>query len=333
MAKKAKAELTPEQLEAKKIKKQRRSERWTKFWAIVLALVLVAGVCFGAKTMATKAAADAQQQEETTDANNNAAPVNNNTTPANNTTPDNNTTPADNNTTPADNNTTPADNSGNNGGEQQPQQSPAQIINAAMAAAEGAGYTWSRTGNISNLKVPFQNMLKGVLESKNTTLEAVVGGFLGAKGNTETVTRGKGETPKNEEGTDTYYHWDQYKIIKTSVTDDDLKGLQVNGNQYTFTLDPVVNPEAGNSGFSRFTNDFVTLDMINTELAGQNVGIKVDAMTATYGPMNVTMTIENGKVTALHYEYVANVNPLQLLGVIKATGDMKVVADYTNFQY
>jgi hypothetical protein len=45
------------------------------------------------------------------------------------------------------------------------------------------------------------------------------------------------------------------------------------------------------------------------------------------------MTIENGKVTALHYEYVANVNPLQLLGVIKATGDMKVVADYTNFQY
>ena len=278
MAKKEKRELTPEEkaekLEKKLKKRKLFGDTFFKALAVILTLALifsVAYIAFSRPVILTETKYVAGTTGGTV-----APSTGGNTTPAN-TTPSNGGS-----TTPSDNggSSTPAD----NGGSSTPSEtkSAAQIINEAMAAAEGAGYTWSRTGNISNLKVPFQNMLKGVLESKNTTLEAVVGGFLGAKGNTETVTRGKGETPKNEEGTDDYYHWAQYKIIKTSVTDDDLKGLQVNGNQYSFTLDAVVNPEAGNSGFSRFTNDFVTLDMINTELAGQGVNIKVDAMTATY---------------------------------------------------
>ena len=42
----AKKVLTPEQAEIKAIKKAKKSENWTKFWAIALALVLTIGVVF-----------------------------------------------------------------------------------------------------------------------------------------------------------------------------------------------------------------------------------------------------------------------------------------------
>jgi proline racemase len=58
-------------------------------------------------------------------------------------------------------------------------------------------------------------------------------------------------------------------------------------------------------------------------------------MKATYGPMHVDMTIENGKVTSLKYHYTASVNPLALkvLITINGTGTLEVDASYTNFQY
>ncbi len=42
----AKKVLTPEQAEIKALKKAKKSENWTKFWAIALALVLTIGVVF-----------------------------------------------------------------------------------------------------------------------------------------------------------------------------------------------------------------------------------------------------------------------------------------------
>ena len=140
----------------------------------------------------------------------------------------------------------------------------------------------------------------------------------------------------NEEGTDTYYHWDHYKIIPTSVTADDLKNLQVNGNNYSFDLDACQNPAPGSAGFSRFTNDYVTLEEVNAEIKANVSVVSVSDMTATFGPMHVDMTIENGKVTALSYSYSASVNPMNLKAAIvpiKANGAMQVQASYSNFQY
>ena len=346
MAKKEKPELTPEQLEAKKIKKQRRSEGWTKFWAVVLALVLVCGVAFGAKTLAGKAVEKAKEEaaSQQADIENSGTPA---VTPGANTNTNTTPTPA----APADNNNAaPADNSGsndaapadNNGGDAAPASNDpatvAGIINNAMAAAANAGYTWSRTGNITELNVPSKDTLNKIINgvSEGSTVDSVVGGFLGAKGNTETLTISAGQTPMNEEGTDKYYHWDHYKIIPTSVTAEDLQNLQVNGNEYTFTLAACQNPSPGSAGFSRFTNDYVTLDEVNTEIKANVSVVSVSDMTATFGPMNVKMTIENGKVTALHYDYAASVNPMNLKATIipiSANGAMQVSADYTNFKY
>ena len=354
MAKKEKPELTPEQLEAKKIKKQRKSERWTKFWAIVLALALVAGVSYVAKDMGSKALQAAKDEmASNASADNSGTPTvtpgtNTNTTPTPGT--NTNTTPTqpsgDNNSAaPADNggsnDATPAD-SGDNGGSEAPASNDpatvAQTINAAMQAASGAGYSWQRTGNLTELNVPSKDALNKIIGgvSEGATVESVVGGFLGAKGNTESLTIAPGQTPMNEEGTDTYYHWDHYKIIATSLTGDDLKNLQVNGNNYSFDLDACQNPAPGSAGFSRFTNDYVTLEQVNSEIAANIKGVSVSEMTATFGPMHVEMTIENGKVTALSYSYGASVNPLKLKALvlnINASGAMQVQASFSNFQY
>jgi hypothetical protein len=340
MAKKEKRELTPEEkaekLEKKLKKRKLFADTFFKAVAIFLTLALVFSVAYIAFSRPLPIRQQiVKQGSGTTPA---AAPsTGGNTTPS---TPSGGTTPS----TPSGDNggSTPATpaNSGDNGGSETPAetQSAAQVINAAMAAAANAGYTWQRTGTLNNLNVPSKDALNKIIGgvSDGATVESVVGGFLGAKGNTESLTRGPGQTPMNEEGTDTYYHWAQYQIIPTSVTDDDLKNLQVNGNNYSFDLDACQNPAPGSAGFSRFTNDFVTLEMVNTEIANNIKGVSVSEMTATYGPMHVDMTIENGKVTALSYSYVANVNPLKLKALvlnINGSGDMSVQASYSNFQY
>ena len=343
MAKKEKRELTPEEkaekLERKLKKRKLFGDTFFKALAVILTLALifsVAYIAFSRPVIITQT-----EYVGGTGNGGSSASSSSSTTPAS-TTPSSSSS----STTPAstDNNggsSTPASTDNNGGSDapaDQPQASVAQTINQAMEAAANAGYTWSRTGVLNSLNVPAKSILNGIIGavSKGSTVESVVGGFLGAKGQTESLDVAKGQTPMNEEGTDTYYHWDQYKIIATSVTDDDLKNVQVNGNNYSFDLEAVVNPEAGNSGFSRFTNDYVTLSMIQQEIAKQ-VGDKVtvSSMNATYGPMHVDMTIENGKVTALKYSYNASVNPLSLKAglSINGTGDMSVQASYSNFKY
>ena len=55
----AKKVLTPEQAEIKALKKAKSSDNWTKFWAILLALVLTVGIVFLGQSAAKDAVAAA----------------------------------------------------------------------------------------------------------------------------------------------------------------------------------------------------------------------------------------------------------------------------------
>lgn len=221
--------------------------------------------------------------------------------------------------------------------------SAVDTINSAMAKAAGASYKWTRTGRITeavdvgNATGTLDKIISGV--DPNANLNSVIGGFLGAKGDTVSIDVKAGQTPPdpNEPDKDCY-HWAQYALKQSKLTADDLQNLNVSGNNYSFDLNQVKNPEADNSGFSRFTNDFVTLSMISEEVSklipGGAVGVK--DMDADYGPCHVEMTIEDGKLTSMKYNYTAKVNSLGvkvLFATTKGTGAFEVKAEYSNFSY
>lgn len=219
--------------------------------------------------------------------------------------------------------------------------SAVEAINAAMAKAAGASYKWTRTGKITQ-KVDvgkatslLNNAISGV--DPNANLDSVIGGFLGAKGDTVSIDVKAGQTPPdpNEPEKDCY-HWAQYALKASKVTADDLQNLNVSGNKYSFDLEQVKNPTADSSGFSRFTNDFVTIDMVTTEVKALLPIVTISDMDADYGPCHVEMTIEDGKLTSMKYSYDANVNSLGVkiaLITAKGTGGIHVDAEYSNFSY
>ncbi len=213
---------------------------------------------------------------------------------------------------------------------------PYDVINTAMEEASKAGYFWQRTGKLDNLNVPSKDALNKIINgvSEGSTVDSVIGSYLGI--GSQSLTISPGQNPKNKDGTDTYYHWEQYKIIPSMLTSYDLRNLQISGNNYSFVINPCVNPTFASSGFSRFTNDYVTTDLMNNEIKQNISGISVNEMSSTYGPTYVDMTIKDGRITYLHYDYSANINPLSLKALvlnIKATADYTVSATYSNFNY
>ena len=198
MAKKEKIQLTPEEIEAKKI---RRSNGWTRFWAIVVALALTAGVFAFARTQGIKASegtevTTSESGENSNSGNNNSSNTNNNSaTPVNS-----NTNSNTNNNSSSDNNSAaPADNSGNSAAPAGANDaaSVADLINKATAAAVNAkaGYDWERHCTVENIDVGSSlatNALNSIIHivDSNADLNSVVGGFLGRGDKQETVPKG-----------------------------------------------------------------------------------------------------------------------------------------------
>ena len=309
----AKEVLTPEEIAEKKI---RRSNGWTRFWAIVLALVLV-----GASTaFATKKAGDANAEAAAKQAElaSQYAAANAN---AGNTQSWN-----EGETGGGNDPTTPASNEA---------EEAAKAINAATAAAATAGYEWKRTSeytqpiDVGNATETLNKVIHMV--DANASLDSVVGGFLGI---------GKKDA-KIEKGKDAAecigYHGENYKLKATSLKASDLKNLKVEDGKYTFTLEDTTNlVKDGSTSLSRLTDDIVTLEEISSEIKAQVSVVDVNSLDAKYSNIKVEAVITDGKLVSMTYSYDAAVSKLALkaLGIsITGKGAMHTEASYTNFVY
>ena len=314
----AKEVLTPEEIAEKKV---RRSNGWTRFWAIVLALVLVGGSTFFAKGQATKANEEAAQKqaeyEEKLAANMNAGGAQS-------------WDDGSGNGSAGDDAAAPASNEA---------EEAAKAINAATATAATAGYDWERNAKMTNLDVggaTFTNILNGIIQGvdPNANLQSVVGGFLGAGGEQpKKATVKKGGNPAEDIG----YHGESYKLKATSLKASDLKDLTVNGDTYTFTLADANTPKKdGSSALSRLTDDIVIKEEVTSEIQAQ-VGnaVSVTGLDCVYRNIKVEAVITDGKLVKLTYSYDAEVTDLALkAGVtIHGKGAMSATATYSNFVY
>lgn len=353
----AKKVLTPEQQEIKAMKKAKKSQNWTKFWAIVLALVLTLGIAFagvsqGKKNTPETAPAAGEQGSGTgsgsyddqgsSSGDSYVDPGSSDSgDPA---TPDNSADPAD-PATPAgpsdsgDKGDAPAADTG-----AKSEAEVAALINKVTgeAVAQKVGYDWKRDCSVKDVDVgrltsALNALINGI--SKGDDVNSVVGGFLGNGSKQETVPKGQTlatmEKTKDDGTKEKVYHGENYTLKATQLKAEDIKNLKISGDTYSFDIPDCTNPlRNGNTGLSRFTNDIVIREEVESEIKGFTDKVSVPALTANYKNIKATVTIKDGKLVELKYSFYADAALDVKLGfTIKGTGNLTTQASYTNFKY
>ena len=278
MAKKEKVQLTPEEIADRKI---RRSNGWTRFWAIFLSFAIVAGVFAFARSQGLS---PASSDETTTAVNGGAANASNSSSWDDGSSSSGSSNNA---STPAS-----SDNAGSANAGSSDAASVATLINNATKAAVDAkaGYDWERHCTVENIDVGsatsvLNKIIQGV--DSNSDLNSVVGGFLGRGDKKETCPKGMTldtiDVKKDDGTTEKLYHGSSYTLKATNLQPNDIQNLSVNGDTYEFTLADSSNPDrSGNTALSRFTNDIVVLDEVNTEIKNFVSVVTVTGLNANY---------------------------------------------------
>lgn len=306
----AKVELTLEELKERKI---RRSNGWTRFWAIVLAFVLVAGVTGVAYKQAdTKNAEIAEAQEQINQQSVAQSWGDDNASSSNNSSADNDA----NANAPASDEATEA----------------AKAINAATAAAASKSYDWHR---ICEITKPIDvgdktDALNNVIHrvDSNANLDSVVGGFIGRGDKQANYAAGADakETFGNE----------NYQLMATKLNASDLQDLKVEGNKYTFKLADASNPQKdGGTSLNRLTNDFITQTEVATgikdALGVLSSLLSVKSADVAFTNIEVAVEIQDGNLVSMEYKYYMDVKKLEL-SIATGTGGGEVSATYNNFK-
>ncbi len=330
MAKKEKVQLTPEEIADRKI---RRSNGWTRFWAIFLSFAIVAGVFAFARSQGL---GSASSDEITTAVNGGAANASNSSSWDDGSS---NGGSSSNASTPASSGNAGSANAGSSDAA-----SVATLINNATKAAVDAkaGYDWERNCTVDNIDVGsatsvLNKIIQGV--DSNSDLNSVVGGFLGRGDKKETCPKGMTldtiDVKKDDGTTEKLYHGSNYTLKATTLQPNDIQNLSVNGDTYEFTLADSSNPDrSGNTALSRFTNDIVVLDEVNTEIKNFVSVVTVTGLNANYKNIKVKAVITDGKLQSLEYSFTANAELQLKAGLsITGTGNLAANAKYSNFVY
>lgn len=308
MAKKTKKPLSPEQAEIKAMKKEKSSKGWTKFFAILLALVLAAGVVFIGQSTAKKAVENAggASAGAVTNAPTSDADLNKNDVQAD------------------VGEELGSGEAGEEGGDGVTKENIHEKFNEWTAAASKSTYKFNRVCqytpdgsiDVGNATATLDRIIKMV--DKNASLGSVVGGFIGI-GNRE------GEVPNGQipEGMKT-----DYALKAMQLTAADIKGAGMSGNTYKVQLSACANPKKDNSNaLSRATNDFFTHEEVVKGISDLTTLITVSSTNVEYTEIVLAATVENGQMTKLEisYTFAAEMNlkaGIAIAGKGKATNTM-----------
>ena len=320
---KTKAPLTPEQAEVKAMKKEKNSQGFIKFVAVLLALVLTAGVVFIGKTTADKAL-EAAGNNVVVDGNAPSGDDATTDTPAGDdaTTDvpagDDATTdvPAGDDATtdaPAGDDATTDAPAGDNAPAGFSKANAHEKLNKWTAAASKGSYKFARVsaytpdgaidvGNATGTLNKVINMI-----DKNASLDSVVGGFLGIGNRDGAVKNGK--LPEGMKA--------DYALKAMALTAADVKSATANGNKYTVVINDCSNPQKdGKNALSRATNDFFTHQEVVDGLA-ETAGslIKVNSTDVKYTSITITATVDGDALKTLNISYTFSANlSLKALG-------------------
>ncbi len=317
---KNKAPLTPEQAEVKAMKKEKNSQNGIKFLAVLLALVLTVGVVFVGKTTADKALeAAGQTQQGGTSTEGGDAIVNGgegtvipddgngdvivDETPSG----DETATPGDETATPGDEAEKPAGFSKANAHES---------FNKWTANAAKMSYKFKRVSaytpngaiDVGSATGTLNKIIQGIDE--NSSLDSVVGGFLGIGNRDGEVKNGVIPEGMNQ----------NYALKAMALTAADIKVATVNGNTYKIQINDCTNPQKdGKNALSRATNDFFTHAEVVKGISDFTTLIKVNETNVQYKGIVLTAVVEGDALKSLELSYTFAAQ-LQLKAVVPING-------------
>ena len=329
MAKKQKVELTPEEKAAKKL---RHSNGWVRFWAIVVALALTAGI-YG---LASKTASKESAATGTVAASGSSTGSSSSSSGSSSGSSSSSSSGAS-----ASSSSSASASAGDSSGAAAAASSgvdaaaAAEAINAATAKAVAAGYHWTRTAeytepvDVGNATGALNKIIQGI--DSEADLNSVVGGFIGIGDKEMDIEKGGSAAEQID------YHGENYALQATALQASDLKNLKVDGNTYTFEVENASSPQTDKStAMSRLTNDILTQDQVSTEIKNFVSAANVNSAAIEYSNIKATVVIEDGTLKEFKYSYDGNVTDLSIkiaIVSVNGKGAMHVEGAYTNFVY
>uniref|UniRef100_UPI003FEF0142 hypothetical protein n=1 Tax=Candidatus Fimenecus sp. TaxID=3022888 RepID=UPI003FEF0142 len=330
MAKKQKVELTPEEKAAKKL---RHSNGWVRFWAIVVALALTAGIYGLASVTAGKESA----ATGTTAASGSSTGSSSSSSGSSSGSSSSSSSGASASSSSSGASASAGDSSGAAAAASTgvDAAAAAEAINAATAKAVAAGYHWTRTAeytepvDVGNATSALNKIIQGI--DSEADLNSVVGGFIGIGDKEMDIAKGGNAAEQIE------YHGENYALQATSLQASDLKNLKVDGNTYTFEVENASSPQTDKStAMSRLTNDILTQDQVSTEIKNFVSAANVNSAAIEYSNIKATVVIEDGTLKEFKYSYDGKVTELNIkiaIVSVNGKGAMHVEGAYTNFAY
>ena len=329
MAKKQKVELTPEEKAAKKL---RHSNGWVRFWAIVVALALTAGIYGLASATASKESAATGTAAASGSSTGSSSSSSGSSSGSSSSSSSGSS---------ASSSSSASASAGDNSGAAAAASSgvdaaaAAEAINAATAKAVAAGYHWTRTAeytepvDVGNATSALNKIIQGI--DSESDLNSVVGGFIGIGDKDMDIAKGGNAAEQIE------YHGENYALQATSLQASDLKNLKVDGNTYTFEVENASSPQQDKStAMSRLTNDILTQDQVSTEIKNFVSAANVNSAAIEYSNIKATVVIEDGTLKEFKYSYDGKVTDLNIkiaIVSVNGKGAMHVEGAYTNFVY
>ena len=330
MAKKQKVELTPEEKAAKKL---RHSNGWVRFWAIVVALALTAGI-YG---LASKTASKETAATGTATASGSSTGSSSSSSGSSSGSSSSSSSGASASSSSSGASASAGDSSGAAAAASTgvDAAAAAEAINAATAKAVAAGYHWTRTAeytepvDVGNATSALNKIIQGI--DSEADLNSVVGGFIGIGDKEMDIAKGGNAAEQIE------YHGENYALQATSLQASDLKNLKVDGNTYTFEVENANSPQTDKStAMSRLTNDILTQDQVSTEIKNFVSAANVNSAAIEYSNIKATVVIEDGTLKEFKYSYDGKVTELNIkiaIVSVNGKGAMHVEGAYTNFAY
>ena len=330
MAKKQKVELTPEEKAAKKL---RNSNGWVRFWAIVVALALTAGI-YG---LASKTASKETAATGTATASGSSTGSSSSSSGSSSGSSSSSSSGASASSSSSGASASAGDSSGAAAAASSgvDAAAAAEAINAATAKAVAAGYHWTRSAqytqpvDVGSATSGLNTLIKGI--DPEASLDSVVGGFIGIGDKEMDIEKGGSAAEQID------YHGENYALQATALQASDLKNLKVDGNTYTFEVENATSPQTDKStAMSRLTNDILTQSMVDSEIKNFISAAKINSAVIEYTNIKATVVIEDGNLKEFKYSYDGNVAELNIKVAfisVNGKGAMHVDGAYTNFVY